>query len=83
MASEKVGGGVRLGRKIYTPVRETIDLVKHTLILSVPKFTANLYCICLSVPQIYTEADAVQICGEFWDTQYIRQGGDTETVKFI
>ena len=23
-------------------------------ILSVPKFTANLYCICLSRPQIYT-----------------------------
>ena len=23
-------------------------------ILSVPKFTANLYCICLSIPKIYT-----------------------------
>ena len=23
-------------------------------VLSVPKFTANLYCICLSIPQIYT-----------------------------
>ena len=34
------------------------------------KFTANLYCICLSIPQEYTEADAVQICGKFWDTQY-------------
>ena len=38
-------------------------------ILSVPKFTANLYCICLSVPQIYTQADVAQICGKFWDTQ--------------
>ena len=24
------------------------------LILSVPKFTANLNCICLSIPKIYT-----------------------------
>ena len=23
-------------------------------VLSVPKFTANLYCICLNIPQIYT-----------------------------
>ena len=40
------------------------------MILSVPKFTANLYCICLSITQIYTSADAVQISGKFWDTQY-------------
>ena len=33
-------------------------------VLSVPKFTANLYCICLSIPQIYTQADTVQICGK-------------------
>ena len=38
-------------------------------VLSVPKFNANLYCICMSIPQIYTYADAVQICGQFWDTQ--------------
>ena len=36
----------------------------------VPKFTANPYCICLSIPQIYTQADAAQICDTFWDTQY-------------
>ena len=36
-------------------------------LLSVPK---NLYCICLSIPQIYTQADAVQISSKFWDTQY-------------
>ena len=41
------------------------------LVLSVPKFSANMYCICLSIPQIYTSADAVQICGKLWDTQYI------------
>ena len=35
----------------------------HLLYLQcVPKFTAKLYCICLSITQIYTEADAVQIC---------------------
>ena len=41
-------------------------------ILSVPKFTAKLYCICLSIPQIYTilYADAIQIRGKFWQTQY-------------
>ena len=42
-------------------------------LLSVPKFTANLYCICLSIPQIYTLANAVQVCGTFWDTQYLSQ----------
>ena len=31
------------------------------------KFTANLYCIC----KYTTNADTVQICGNFWDTQYI------------
>ena len=38
------------------------------VLLSVPKFTANLYCICPSIPQIFTKADAVQICGKFCDT---------------
>ena len=38
-------------------------------ILSVPKFTANLYCICLSIDLQYTHEDAVQIYGKFWDTQ--------------
>ena len=37
-------------------------------ILSVPKFTANLYCISLSI--ILLNADAVQICCKFLDTQY-------------
>ena len=36
------------------------------LLMSVPKFTANLYCICLSIPKTYTQADAVQICGTFF-----------------
>ena len=39
------------------------------VILSVPKFTAILFCICFSVTQIYTSADAVQIYGKVWDTQ--------------
>ena len=41
--------------------------VEHPL-LSVPKVTANVYCICLSILQIHTNADAVHICGYFWDT---------------
>ena len=46
---------------------------ESTIILSVQKFTEKLYCFCLSIsiPHIYTEADAVQICGKFWDTQYV------------
>ena len=39
-------------------------------ILSVPKFTANLYCICLGIPQFYTLADAVQICGKICPVLY-------------
>ena len=39
-------------------------------ILSVPSFTANLYCIYLDIDVRYTLADAVQICGDFWNTQY-------------
>ena len=35
------------------------------IILSVPKFIANLYCIFLSILQIYTKADAVQITVNF------------------
>ena len=34
-------------------------------ILSAPKFTAYLYCICFSIELRYTKADAVQICGTF------------------
>jgi len=44
--------------------------INYLKILSVPKLSANLYCICLSIDFMYTEADAVQICGIFWDTQY-------------
>ena len=43
--------------------------ILQPLLLSVPEFTANLYCNCISIPQIYT-IDAVHICGKFWDTQY-------------
>ena len=41
----------------------------ETGIRSVPKFTANLYSICLSIDLRYTLADPVKICGNFWDTQ--------------
>ena len=45
----------------------------YYMVLSVPERTANLYCIYLSIPKnltyTYTKADAVQICGKFWDTQ--------------
>ena len=34
-------------------------------LLNVPKCTTNLYCTCLSIPQNYTNADAVQICSKF------------------
>ena len=39
------------------------------LLLSVPKFTANLFCIRLSIDLQFTYTDAVEICGKFWDTQ--------------
>ena len=29
------------------------NVVHHPKLLSVPKVTAKLYCICLSIPQIY------------------------------
>ena len=35
-------------------------------ILSVPKFEAKLYCICLSINLWCTYAIAVQICGKFF-----------------
>ena len=40
-------------------------------VLSVPKFTENLYCICLSTDLNRFKPDAVQICANFWDTQYL------------
>ena len=40
-------------------------------LFGVPKCNANLYWICLSIPQICTKAEADQICGKFWDTQYV------------
>ena len=46
-------------------------LVRIRILLIVPKFTAYLYCIYLSILQIYTYADAVKICGTFWDTRYV------------
>ena len=33
-----------------------------------PEVTENLYCICLSLLQIYIQADG-KIFGKFWDTQ--------------
>ena len=43
--------------------RSDVELV--TQVLSFPKFTANLYYICLSIPQIETSASAVQIAVNF------------------
>ena len=43
--------------------------VPGILVLSVLKFIANMYCICLSIPQNYTKSDAVQICGKLRNTQ--------------
>ena len=45
-----------------------LSIKQEVKVLSVPKFTANQYCISLNI--YYTLADAVQICGNFWDTQY-------------
>ena len=42
------------------------------LVLSVSKFTANLYCLCICIDLGYTLADAVQVCGKFWDTPYLQ-----------
>ena len=53
----------------WTVINRTIDY--NTQLLSGPKCTANLYSICLSIDLWYTSADAVQISGKFWDTQYI------------
>ena len=39
--------------------------LKWVHILSVPKFTANLYWICISIPEIYTYTEAVQIAVNF------------------
>ena len=44
---------------------------KELYVLSVPKFTANLYCLCISIDLGYADADSVQICCKFWDTQYV------------
>ena len=51
--------------------RPLVILGKLVYILSVPKFIAHLYCICLSINLRNTYANAVQICGKFWDIQYI------------
>ena len=45
----------------------TLDALPSNPILSVPKFTANLYCICLSEHETCAYADAVQICGNIWN----------------
>ena len=51
--------------------RKTYAIGESPVLLSDPEFTANVYCICLSIDVRYTQADAVQICGYFWDTQYL------------
>ena len=48
---------------------EQYTFFTNSQILSVPKYTANLYCICSSKQQIFNLADAVHICGNFLDTQ--------------
>ena len=40
-------------------------------ILSVLEFTANLYCICISVA-ICGIIEQMQISCKFWDTQYVQ-----------
>ena len=47
-----------------SPLDERVDKkVKILDLLSVLKFTANLYCICLGIDLLYIKADAVQILG--------------------
>ena len=53
------------------PGNRTLLFITIENILSVPNFTANLFCIWLSMPKFYT-VDAVQICDKFWDTQYVK-----------
>ena len=48
-------------------------ILGFNIVLSVPKFTANLYWMCLSVDLRCTKADIVQHSGKFWDTQYVYQ----------
>ena len=50
---------------LYKLGRYFLDIL---YLYSVPKFTTNLYCICLSINLRYTKADAVQIRSKFWDT---------------
>ena len=48
------------------------DLRSYFLdLLSIKYSTANLYWICLSACFMFAWSDAVQICGKFWDTQYV------------
>ena len=56
---------VRLGRVSYQQV-SYIDQCFHTRLLSHDNNDAIF--ICCTADQI-TQADAVQICGKFWDTQ--------------
>ena len=58
-------GNLRAGT---TSVRADTSELKY--ILSVAYITANLYFICLNACFMFALADAVQICGKFWDTQY-------------
>ena len=46
--------------------RPALNIVLYACTTECPKnLPANLYCISLSIPQIYTSADTVQICGKF------------------
>ena len=74
-------GGNRMKRNIVLgnlPIllyaEQTVWIIRY--VLSVPKVTANMYCICLSINLQYTSADAVQICGTFWDTLYLKSGAN-------
>ena len=46
-------------RPLAGPAQSHCLAGKHT------ECTANLYCICLSIPQIYNKLDAVQISVKF------------------
>ena len=48
------GFGSLTSSKLYmVDFNDNFEDLTYT-ILNVPKFTANLYCICLSMPKIYT-----------------------------
>ena len=60
---------------ILCPVLYKPTFLQQKYILGVPKFTVNLYCICLSEHETCAYADTVQICGIIWNAQYVSRTG--------